>query len=175
MFTNKIIALSLAIFLASALAHGHAAEKSGVGDAAETWDEIAYFRWQAAHGHDLQGDARKTAAFTQKAPDDTATPGDKLDRAGDEKYLASQDYQTATKHWEKAANNFKSAGDLDKARKAMENADQASQVARRTLREGIEIHKAAQEYYEATNNLEKRTEVLGKIARNLERLTDVKR
>jgi hypothetical protein len=32
----------------------------------------------------------------------------------------------------------------------------------------------AQEYYEATNNLEKKTAVLGKIARNLERLMEMK-
>jgi len=57
----------------------------------------------------------------------------------------------------------------------MENADAAWEAARRTLREGIEIHKMAQEYYETANIVEKKTAVLGKMARNLERLIEMKR
>ena len=172
---NKKVALATATLLALMLSHSYAAENSGGRDEAELWDEIAYVRFQVARGHDLQGDTRKEGAFKPRGPYDPATPGDELDRAGDEKYWASEDYQTATKHWEKSAKGFRTAGELDKARNAMENADAAWEAAKRTLREGIEIHKMAQEYYETANNLEKKTAVLGKVARNLERLIDMKR
>ncbi len=173
-FANKIVRLAAATLLASALSHGYAADNSGARDEAELWEEIAYVRFQVAKGHDLQGDIRKEGAFNPRGPYDV-TPGDQLDMAGDEKYWAAEDYQTATKHWEKAAKGFRAAGELDNARNATEHADTAWEAARRTLREGIEIHKMAQEYYETANNLEKKTAVLGKVARNLERLIDMKR
>jgi tetratricopeptide (TPR) repeat protein len=172
---KKIVSLVAAMSLFATLLPSYAAEKSGIrDDEADLWAEIAYVRFQAAKGYDLQSDIRKEAAFRPRAASDPITPGDELDFAGDEKYLASEDYQTATKHWEKAANAFRTAGELDKARNAKDNAAAAWEAARRTLREGIQIHRMAQEYYEAANNLERKTAVLGKIARDLERLLEMK-
>jgi tetratricopeptide (TPR) repeat protein len=175
-FPKTLISLAAVILMIVAtLLPSYAAEKSGIrDDETELWAEIASIRFQAAKGHDLQGDISKEAAFRPRTSYDPVTPGDELDIAGDEKYFASEDYQAATKHWEKAARGFRAAGELDKAKSAKENAATAWEAARRTLREGIQIHKMAQEYYEAANNLEKKTAVLGKIARDLERLIEIK-
>lgn len=174
-FSVKAVALGAAALSALMLSHSYGAQNSGGRDELELWDEIAYIRFQAARGHDLQADIRKEGVFKPQASYDTVTPGDELDLAGDEKYWASEDYQTATKHWEKAANVFRRTGELDKARNAMENADAAWDAAKRTLREGIDIHKMAREYYKTANNLEKQTAALGKVARNFERLMEMKR
>jgi len=121
------------------------AEKSANRQEAAQWDEVADIRFQSGRGHDVQGETRREDAFKQRGPDILTTPGDELDIAGEEKYLASEDYQTATKHWERAAKAFRAAGDVDKARDAMEHADAAWEASRRALREAIELHKAAQE------------------------------
>ena len=170
-----ILVLAAAALLPLPWSSSNAAERVGVGQEAELWEEIANVRFQVAGGHDIQGETRKVGAFQARGLESPTTPGDEFDIAGDEKYYASEDYRTATKHWEKAAKAFKALGESDKARSAMENADSAWEASKRTLREGIEIHKMAQEYYATTNNLEKKTAVLGKIARNLERLMDMKR
>jgi tetratricopeptide (TPR) repeat protein len=173
----KIISIAIAIFLfPSTLLYSYGAEKLGMhgNEEADLWAEIADIRFEAAKGHDLQSNIRKETALRARGSYDPVTPGDELDMAGDEKYLASEDYQTATKHWEKAARGFRTLVELDKARTAKENAATAWEAARRTLREAIQIHRMAQDYYEATNNLEKKTAVLGKIARNLERLMEIK-
>jgi len=52
---------------------------------------------QVARGLDLQGDIRKDGAFKPRGQYDVA-PGDELNSAADEKYWATDDYQTATKH-----------------------------------------------------------------------------
>jgi hypothetical protein len=176
-FPTKIISIALSIFLfPSTLVYSYGAEKLGIhgNDEAELWAEIADIRFEAAKGHDLQSNIRKETALRARASYDPVTPGDELDIAGDEKYLASEDYQTATKHWEKAARGFRTLVELDKAKNAKENAAAAWEASKRTLREAIQIHRMAQDYYEATNNLEKKTAVLGKIARNLERLMEIK-
>jgi tetratricopeptide (TPR) repeat protein len=152
-----------------------AAETLQAGDEAKRWEEIASLRYQAAREHDLQGDVRKEGAFRQREPYDTLTSGDELDFAGDEKYLASEDYQAATKQWQKAAKIFRTAGDLINAKRTMDYADGAWEAARKSLREGVEIYKMAHRYYETANGLEKKPVVLGKVARNLERLIDMKR
>ncbi len=175
-FPKKILSLAGAMLLLPlTLVYSYSAEKLGMGgNEAELWGEIADIRIEAAKGHDLQSNIRKEAAFRARGSYDPSTPGDELDIAGDEKYLASEDYQTATKHWEKAAKGFKTLVELSKARNAQENALDAWEAAKRTLREAIQVHRMAQEYYEATNNLEKKTAVLGKMARNLERLMEMK-
>jgi hypothetical protein len=176
-FRSKIISIGVAIFLyPSTLVYSYGAEKLGMpgNEEADLWAEIADIRFEAAKGHDLQSNIRRETAFSARVNYDLVTPGDNLDMAGDEKYLASEDYQTATKHWEKAAKGFRTLVELDKARSAKENAATSWEAAKRTLREAIQIHRMAQEYYEATNNLEKKTVVLGKIARNLERLMEMK-
>jgi tetratricopeptide (TPR) repeat protein len=171
-----IISLAIAILLLpSTASHSYGADKlSASNEEAELWSEIADVRFQAARGHDLQSDIKKEAAFRPRGPNDPATPGDALDIAGDEKYLAAEDYQVATKHWEKAAKGFKTSVEPDKARSAKENAAAAWEAAKRSLREAVQIHRMAQDYYEATNDLEKKTAVLGKIARNLELLAEMK-
>ena len=174
-FPNKLVALAAGILLISTLSHSHAADNSGVRDEADLWDEIANVRFQAAGGHEVEGEIKKEGAFQARGSDSTTTPGDELDIAGDEKYKASEDYQKATNQWERAAKAFRTSGESDKARSAMENADSAWEASRRTLREGIEIYKMAKEYYETTNNLDKKAAVLGKIAKNLERLIEMKR
>ena len=176
-FSTKIILLVIAILLSPAtLLHSYGGEKFGLsGDEAELWDEIADIRFQTAQGHDLQSSIRKDSAFRQRGTYETTSPGDELDLAGEEKYLASEDYQTATKHWEKAAKGFSKAFvESGKARNAKENAAAAWDAAKKSLRDAIQIHRMAQEYYETTRNLEKKTAVLGKIARNLERLIEMK-
>jgi hypothetical protein len=175
-FPKKRLSLAGAMFLLPlTLVYSYGAEKLGMGgNEAELWGEIADIRIEAAKGHDLQSNIRKEAAFRARVSYDPSTPGDELDIAGDEKYLASEDYQTATKHWEKAAKGFKTLVELGKAKNAQENALDTWEAAKRTLREAIQIHRMAQEYYEDTNNLEKKTAVLGKIARNLERLMEMK-
>ena len=175
-FPKKILSLLAATFLLpSTLLYGYGDEKLGLSrNEAELWGEIADIRFEAAKGHDLHSNIRKEAAFRARGAYDPITPGDELDIAGDEKYLASEDFQTATKHWEKAAKGFRTLVDLGKARTAKENAVESWEAAKRTLREAIQIHRMAQEYYETTNNLEKKTAVLGKLARNLERLMEMK-
>jgi hypothetical protein len=176
-FPGKIISIAVAIFLfPSTLLCSYGAEKLGMhgSEEADLWAEIADIRFEAAKGHDLQSNIRKETAFRARGSYDQVTPGDELETAGDEKYLASEDYQTATKHWEKAAKGFRTLVELDKARTAKENAATSWEAAKRALREAIQIHRMAQEYYEATNNLEKKTAVLGKVARNLERLMEMK-
>ena len=88
---------------------------------------------------------------------------------------ATEDYQAATKQWEKAAKIFRTAGDLINAKRTMDYADGAWEAARKSLREGVEIYKMAHRYYETANGFEKKPVVLGKVARNLERLIDMKR
>jgi hypothetical protein len=174
-FALGISLFGVATFLPLSLSSSDAAEKLGAGQESELWEEIANVRFQVAGGHDLQGETRKLGAFQARSLESPTTRGDEFDLAGDEKYMASEDYRTAAKHWEKAAKGYRSLGESEKARNAMENADSAWEASRRTLREGIEIHKMAQEYYATTNNVEKKTAVLGKIATSLERLMEMKR
>ena len=173
--TAKIVPLAAAILLLPMTAlYSYGAEPfPAKADDAGVWAEIAYVRFQAAQGYDLQSDNRKQAAFGVRGPRDPAIPGDELDLAGDEKYLACEEYQRAAKHWEKAAQLYQSSVGSDKASGAKENAAAAWQAAKRTLLESTELYRMAEEYYEAANDLPKRTTVLGKIARNLERLMEI--
>ena len=173
LITGFVVAAAASFLLM--LSQRLAAETLQAGDEAKRWDEIANLRFQAARGHDFQGDVRKQGAFRPREPYDTLTTGDELDIAGDEKYLASEGYQAATKQWEKAAKSFRTAGDLINAKRTMDYADSSWEAARKSLREGIDIYKMAHRYYETANVLEKKPVVLGKVARNLERLIDMKR
>jgi hypothetical protein len=143
-------------------------------DEAEIWAEIAHVRFRAAQGYDLQSDVRKEAAYRPRAPGDAARPGDELDLAGDEKNLAYEEYQRAAKSWEKAAQGFKSAVALDKAKSAKESSTTAWHAARQALLEAIELYRMAEESYEAGNDLPKKTAVLGKIAKILEQLIEIR-
>jgi hypothetical protein len=165
---RDVVALEAAILLMFTFSYGYSAEKVGSQDEAQLWDEIATVRFQAARGRDFLGNSTKEVALSS-----SAMPGDELDSAGDKKYLAFEDYQIAGTDWEKAAKGFRAAGDMSKARNAMENADAAWDAVRTSLRDGIEIYRIALQYY-ATADLEKKSVLLGKIARNLEHLVEIK-
>jgi hypothetical protein len=167
-FSRSVVALEAATLLMFTFSYSYSAEKVESQDEAQLWDEIANVRFQAARGHDFLGNSTREGALSG-----SVMPGDELDSAGDKKYLAFEDYQMATTHWEKAAKGFRTAGDMSKARNAMENADAACEAARASLRDGVEIYRIALQYY-GTGNLEKKTALLRKIARNLERLIEIK-
>jgi hypothetical protein len=167
-FSRNVVMLEAATLLMFTFSYSYSAEKVGSQDEAQLWDEIASVRFQAARGQDFLGNSTKEVALSG-----SVMSGDELDSAGDKKYLAFEDYQLATTHWEKAAKGFRTAGEMSKARNAMENADAAWEAARASLRDGTEIYRIALQYY-GTANLEKKSALLRKIARNLERLIEIK-
>jgi hypothetical protein len=172
---GKLIAVGLTVVLLPIMAlYSYGAEPSAAKpDIAGVWAEIAYVRFQAAQGYDLQSDARKQTAFRPREPQDPATPADELELAGDEKSLASEEYQRAAKQWEKAAEGFTVGVEANRAKTAKENAALAWQAAQRTVVDAIELYRTAEDYYEASNDLPKKTAVLGKIATSLERLIEI--
>ena len=167
-FSRNVVMLEAATLLMFTFSYSYSAEKVGSQDEAQLWDEIANVHFQAARAQDFLGNSTKEVALSG-----SVMSGDELDSAGDKKYLAFEDYQMATTHWEKAAKGFRTAGDMSKARNAMENADAAWEAARASLRDGTEIYRIALQYYGITN-LEKKSALLRKIARNLERLIEIK-
>ena len=167
-FPRNVVALQAATLLMFTFSYSYSAEKIGIQDEAQLWDEIANVHFQAARGYDFLGNSTKEVALSG-----SVMSGDELDSAGDKKYLAFEDYQIAATDWEKAAKGFRAAGDMSKARNAMENADAAWDAVRASLRDGIEIYRIALQYY-ATADLEKKSVLLGKIARNLEHLVEIK-
>lgn len=153
--------------------YSYAGERPGPRHEAEQWEEVAKVRLQAARGHELQAEGRKETAIRAKSENDSLA-ADALDSAGDEKYLASDDYQKASKHWEKAAKVYRESGESDKAKGALGHAGSAWEAAKRTLREGADLYRLAEEQYETVNNLDKRIKALKKLARNIERLMEMK-
>jgi hypothetical protein len=135
---------------------------------------LLIFVFKLHRGHEFKSNIRKDAAFKSRSSDDPVTPGDELDVAGDEILLAFEDYHRAAKHWKKAVNAFGTVSKLELAKTASENAPVAWQGARRTLLEAIEIHSMAHDQYQTKGNLTKRTAVLGKMARNLELLVEMR-
>jgi hypothetical protein len=67
------------------------------------WEDIAEIRLRAARGHDLNAEIKREHALREKSANSPSTAGDFLDSAGDEKYLAYENYQMARRHWERAA------------------------------------------------------------------------
>jgi len=135
---------------------------------AERWAEIAKIRLQTARDYERQAEN----AFRVNV--NSFETGDLLGYSGDERFLASSNYQMASRHWEKAATAYRFAGDSANAKIARDNVDRASEAAKRTLREGIDLYMQAIGQYEATNNLDKKITALEKVARNLERLMEMK-
>jgi len=133
---------------------------------AEDWEYIAQIRSQIATEHDLQGNGSGANSF--------ATVGDLLDFYGDEKFLAYENYQTASQNWEKAARAYQSAGDSIKAKQARDNISRSLEAAKRVLAEGVDLHMRAKDQYQAANNLSKKIQALEKVARNRERLIEIK-
>lgn len=155
-----------------ALSHGYLAQAKAQ-ESAEKWEELASIQLEVATGYDSEAEARRKEALQYWSPPDYGAVADLLNRAGDNKFIAFENYQKASAHWDNAAKAYGAARDDIKAREARGNADKSKEAAKRTLREGAEIYKAAANIYESTSNLEKRWEVIGKIARNLERLMRV--
>jgi hypothetical protein len=171
---KKIFTLVLAILLLPLAAYCYGAAQFPVkADEARIWAEIAYVRFQAAQGYDLQSDIRRQAALKLGEPNNVTTPGNELELAGDEKSLACEEYQKAAQHWEQATQGFRSAVQLEKAKTTKESAAASWLAARQTVLEAIELYRTAEEFYETANDLPKKSAVLGKIATNLERLIDI--
>ncbi|MCZ6626064.1 MAG: hypothetical protein O7B35_17840 [Deltaproteobacteria bacterium] len=166
--------LVIAAVLYTLLLYSYAAEEQSAQHDAEQWEEIAKIRLEAARGHELQAEIKREEAFKRKSTDSPDRVGDALNGAGDEKYLASGDYQKASKHWKKAAEVHETTGGTIKAKNARGHADTAWEAAKRTLIEGTLLHRMAEEQYANANNLVKRTAALEKVARNLERLMKMK-
>jgi hypothetical protein len=171
----KTLAILTTITLAITFSQTSAAQEGAGPDPVDLRNEIAYTHFLVARGHDEQGDIRMERAYRERETNDSATPGDDLDLAGDEKYWASEEYQVAMKQWDKAAKGLGPTTDLDKLRLMRESADAAWEDSKRSLRQAIVIHRKALEYFQNVNDIEKKTAVLAKLARNLERLADLKR
>ena len=157
------------------LRQSFAAETPELHDELDLREELAYVHFQIALGQDALGNIKKDLAFRANSGDPSMTPGDQLDAAGDLKFWAFEEYQTAMKQWEKIANGIRPGGATDRARGAKNNADIAWEACKNALNDAVEIHRRAQEYFESGDNLERKTAVLSKLARNLERLVDLKR
>jgi len=134
-------------------------------ETAGQWEDIAKIRQQLAKDHEIQSGniANGDGANYLEA-------GDLLDRAGDERFLAAENYQMASQEWEKAATAYTSAGATAEAKIARDNMNTAIAAAKRALTDGAYFHMKAKEQYEATHNLIKQMNALDKAARNLERL-----
>ncbi len=63
---------------------------------------------------------------------------------------------------------------MARANKAQAYADTTRESAKRSLREGAKLYKIPVELYENDNSQDKRIETLKKVARNLERLLEMK-
>ncbi len=127
-------------------------------------------RFQIARDHELQ--------VEQTCKGDGAISfenlGDLLDFCGDEKIIASENYQKASQDWEKAASAYQSAGDSLRAKEATDNVSTALEAVKRTISEGGDLYVRAKDQHEATNNLNKKIQSLEKAAGNFERLMEMK-
>lgn len=170
---TRIISLAAVfLMLATTGSYSYGAEPfTATPEIATIWAEIAYVRFQAAQGYEVQSEVRKQTAFRPKQPNEPATPASEFEIGGDEKTLACDEYQKAAKQWAKAAQGF--GIESNRAKTAKENAELAWQAAKRTVVDAIELYRRAEDYYDAHNNLLKKTAVLGKIATNLERLIEI--
>jgi hypothetical protein len=160
------VAVSLSCFF---VGYGFAAQDSTSMQTAERWDDIATIRLEMARDHETQAEN----VFQDKTANSLDT-GDLLDRAGDEKFLAAENYLMASQQWDKAARAYLAAGASTEARKARENLGFTQASAKRSLSDGIVFHMKAKEQFELSKNLGKKTIALDKVARNLERLMEMK-
>jgi len=173
MSQQGLLKLIVAMMLCLALSHGYLAQ-ARAQESAEKWEELASIQLEVATGYDSEAEARIKEAFQYWSPPDSGVAADLLNRAGDNKFIAFESYQKANTNWENAARAYGTARDDIRAMEARGNAVKSKEAAKRTLREGTEIYKAAANMYESTSNLEKKWEVIGKLARNIERLMGLK-
>jgi len=160
------VAVSLSCFF---IGYGLAAQGSISMQTAERWDDIATLRLEMARDHETQA-----GNVFQGKPANSLDTGDLLDRAGDEKFLAAENYLMASQQWDKAARAYLAAGASTEARKARDNIEFTQASAKRSLSDGIVFHMKAKEQFELSKNLGKKTIALDKVARNLERLMEMK-
>ena len=132
---------------------------------AENWEDIANIRQQIASDHEI-----KSRNIANGNGSNSLDAGDLLELAGDETFLAAENYQLASQQWDKAAKAYTSAGATDKAKKAGENMNTAIAAAKRAFSDGVYFYMKAKEQYEATHELDKKMNALEKEARTLERL-----
>jgi hypothetical protein len=158
-----------------ALPESFAAQTTAFSDKMDIRVEIAYLHFQIARGQDALGSARGDAAFIEGPPETYVSPGDELDAAADLKFSAFEEYKTAMKQWDAIAKSIGSGKAIINPQTAKANADVAWDSCQRALDEAIAFHRRAQEYFDSINNIERRTAVLGKLARNLQRRLDLKR
>jgi hypothetical protein len=170
-----ILLLPMITLFPSTLRESFANEKPVLRDELDLREEIADVHFQIARGHDALGNVKKDAALGAISGEAPVNPGDQLDAAGDLKFWAFEEYQNATKQWEKIAKSIPAGRQLIRAKAARDNAETAWDACKRALTEAVELHRRAQEYFETGNNLDRKTAVLSKLARNLERLVDLKR
>lgn len=173
MFQRISAGMVIAVGLIFVLPPAYTEELSAQGSP-EQWEEIALLRFQVAAALELQARNKKIEAIKLESTNSYEAAGDVLDGAGDDKFSASENYQKASKYWQKVAEAYKTAGEETKANEARDSADTTWEAAKRTLSEGAKLHKTAGELYEYDNNLEKKIGALKKVARNLERLLEMK-
>ncbi len=123
-------------------------------------------RFQAGLGHEQLAENNEALI--------DVTPAKALDAAGDEKFLASDQYKTASEHWKKVAKAYETIDEANKSHKARSDVDRALEAAKRTLQEGSILHIRAAKEYGSTNNLVRKINALEKAARNLEHLMKMK-
>ena len=157
------------------LPESFAAQTKAFSDKMDIRVEIAYLHFQIARGQDALGSARSDAAFIEGPPETYISPGDELDAAADLKFSAFEEYQTAMKQWDAITKSIGSARGIINPQTAKANADVAWDSCQRALDEAIAFHRRAQEYFDSIDNIERKTAVLGKLARNLQRRLDLKR
>ena len=167
---TAVLVLVVAVFFV--LHQGYS--EDGAQESPERWEEIALIRLHIAADLDLRAENRRTAAIRLSGTGYYEAGGDALDGAGDDKFSASENYQKSNKYWQKVAEAYKSAGEETRADKARASADTAWESAKRTLREGTKLYRSAVELYENDNSHDKKIETLKKVARNLERLLEMK-
>lgn len=151
--------LILFVVFLSMLSHSYA-EEPGAQESPKEWEELASIRLQAAIGHESRAEQKEALM--------NGTAGEALMGAGDEKVLASGNYNTATEHWKKAAKAYEVIGDAANVQRTQNNADTAWEAAKRTLREGADLHMRAAKQYGDANNLNEKIKALEKLASDLE-------
>ena len=172
MFQRITAVLVLVVALFYALHQGYT--EDGAQESPERWEEISLIRLQVAADLDLRAENKRTVAIKLSSTSYYEAAGDALDGAGDDKFSASENYQISNKYWPKEAEAYKTADEITRANKAQAYTDTTWESAKRSLREGAKLYRSAIELYETDNSQDKGIETLKKVARNLERLLEMK-
>ncbi len=150
--------------------YGLASPSLSLFESAEHWAAIAKMRFKIAGDHELQAEQ----AYKGNSDIAFVNCGDLLDFCGDEKIIASENYQKASQDWEKAAGAYEATGDFGRAEEARENTTVALKASRRAMGEAGDLYVRAKDQHEAAKNLSKEIQSLEKAAGNFERLMELK-